>query len=443
MARNFKLPDLGEGIHEAEIIQVMVSVGDQLEEGDSILVVETDKAAVEIPSPYTGEVVGIEVEEGQLVHVGDLIMSFSGGEDEPVEESSEPEEKEGSAPESTAPQAAAEAAPQPRVSADRPVPASPSTRRLARELKVDLHRVTPTGDAGRVTADDVRAFAEGGGAAPSEKEQPSRQVKPAPPREMEDFPDVIPSGRIPSLPDFNEWGETERVPLRSVRRATARQMALSWSQIPHVNHHDIVDITALEEFRKKHKNTVEKLGGNLTPTVFAMKAVVAALKAHPRFNASLDPVSEEIILKKFYNIGIAADTDRGLLVPVIKDVDRKSITQLSIELSDLVKRTRDGQASLDELQGGTFTITNIGILGGTGFSPIINFPEVAILGMARARWEKVVIPREDGRFETQIRYRLPLILAIDHRVVDGADAARFMNTVKEALETPDNMLLMM
>jgi pyruvate dehydrogenase E2 component (dihydrolipoamide acetyltransferase) len=447
MARNFKLPDLGEGIHEAEIVEVLVSVGDTLEEGDNILVVETDKAAVEIPSPYTGEVLGIEVEKGQLVHVGDLIMSFSGGDAEPAAGEDAPEEQ---APAEQAPEKEETPAeepqktPTPAGGGDRPVPASPSTRRLARELGVDLRQVPATGDAGRVTSDDVRAFAEGEVEAPAAEEKEAEKPAERPTMvSAEELPDVIPSGRVPSLPDFEQWGEVERVPLRSIRRATAKQMALSWSQIPHVNHQDIADITALEEFRQKYKDTIEERGGKLTPTVFAMKAVVAALKEHPRFNASLDPVSQEIILKKYYHIGFAADTERGLLVPVIRDVDRKSITQLSIELNELAQRTRDGEAALDELQGGTFTITNIGILGGTAFSPIINFPEIAILGMARARWEEVVVRKESGRFDTEYRYRLPLILAIDHRVVDGADAARFMNTVKEALETPDNMLLMM
>jgi pyruvate dehydrogenase E2 component (dihydrolipoamide acetyltransferase) len=220
-------------------------------------------------------------------------------------------------------------------------------------------------------------------------------------------------------------------------------MALSWSQVPHVVHQDEVDITELEEFRQKHKPAIEEAGGKLTPTVFAMKAAVVALKKHPRFNASLDPETEEIILKNYYHIGVAMDTDRGLLVPVIRDVDQKSIRQLSIELYELAQRTRAGEATLDELQGGTFSLTNIGILGGTAFSPIINFPEVAILGMARAKWQPVVQENEQGELETKNRLMLPLMLAFDHRVVDGADAARFMNVVKEALQAPDNMLMMM
>lgn len=434
MARTFKLPDLGEGIHEAEIIEVLVSVGDQVEEGDSILVAETDKAAVEIPSPFTAEITGIEVEVGDIVNTGDVMMSFSGdGEEtpEPVEE-----KKQQAPPE---PEEAAEA---PREVPDRdgrPVPASPATRRLARELGVNLRQVPPTGDAGRVTSQDVRAFAEQledeKSPAPPEKEE--RRVS------VEGVPDFIPAGRVPSLPDFSRWGEVERVPLRSVRRATARQMALSWSQVPHVNHQDEVDITELETFRKEHKSAIEDRGGKLTPTVFAMKAAVAGLKKFPRFNASLDPESEEIILKNYYHIGIAMDTEKGLLVPVIRNVDEKSISDLSVELYELAQRVRDGRAELEELQGGTFSITNIGILGGTGFFPIVNFPEVAILGMGRAQWKPVIRENEEGEKVTEPRYILPLMLAFDHRVVDGADAARFMNVVKEALQSPSSMLLTM
>ncbi len=437
MARTFELPDLGEGIHEGEIIEILVSVGDEVEEGDDILVVETDKAAVEIPSPYTGEVTGIEVEPGDMVHVGDTIIRFSGGEDEePVEPKEGPPVE---APEEAAEEVEEEAALEAPPEREGPIPASPATRRLARELGIDLREVPPSGPAGRVTAEDVRAFAD----RKAEEEEAPAPREEAPERVPTELPEAIPHGAIPSLPDFSRWGEVERMPLRSVRRATARQMALAWSQIPHVNHQDKADLTELERFRRRHRERIEEEGGRLTPTVFAMKAVVAALKQHPRFNASLDPENEEIILKQYYHIGVAVDTDRGLLVPVIRDVDRKSITQLSVELYDTVQRTRAGEATLDDLQGGTFTITNIGILGGTGFFPIINFPEVAILGMARARWEPIVGRNEAGEFETEPRYMLPLMVAFDHRVVDGADAARFMGVLKDALETPDKLLLTM
>lgn len=437
------MPDLGEGIHEGEVIEVLVSVGQQVEEGDDILVIETDKAAVEIPSPYTGEILSVEVEPGDLVNVGDTMITFDGGAEQEADEVAEETETPGERPQEDREQAqVAEAEQPPREEVperEGPVPASPSTRRLARELDVNLREVPASGPGGRVTAEDVRAFAE--------REEPVEEA-PAPPeqapeRMRAELPPVIPHGVLPSLPDFTRWGPIERTPLRSVRRSTAKQMALSWSQIPHVNHQDKVDITALEQFRQKHKARIEDQGGRLTPTVFAMKAAVAALKEHPRFNASLDPEKEEIVLKQYYHIGVAVDTDRGLLVPVIRDVDRKSIAQLSVELFEIVQRTRSGEISLEGLQGGTFTITNIGILGGTGFFPVINFPEVAILGMARATWEQVVRRNEQGEFEIEPRYMLPLMVAFDHRVVDGADAARFMGVLKSALETPDQMLLLM
>lgn len=444
MARSFKLPDLGEGIHEAEIIEVLVSVGDEVEEGDNVLVAETDKAAVEIPSPYTAEVTGIEVEVGQIVNTGDVIMVFSGeGDQEAVQEEAEKEQAEKERKEKPSPEkveAGEEEEEKAPVSSEKerkgPIPASPATRRLARELGVDLQHVPPSGDAGRVTSEDVRAFAEH---PEAEREPAAREARPP----AEGLPEFIPGGHLPTLPDFSKWGEVERVPLRSVRRATARQMALSWSQVPHVNHQDEVDITELERFRKEHKAEIEEQGGKLTPTVFAMKAVIVALKKFPRFNASLDPESEEIILKDYYHIGVAVDTDRGLLVPVIRDADQKSITQLSIELYELAQRTREGKASLDDLQGGTFSITNIGVLGGKSFFPIINFPEVAILGMARAQWKPVIRKDEDGDLITEPRYMLPLMMAFDHRVVDGADAARFMNVVKESLRNPANLLFTM
>jgi pyruvate dehydrogenase E2 component (dihydrolipoamide acetyltransferase) len=431
MARPFKLPDLGEGIHEAEIQEVLVSVGDEVKEDQNILVVETDKAAVEVPSPYAGTVQEIRVEPGDLVSVGDVLLVFAGGAEEaaPGVEKEEPEKpKEALAKEKSVGGTARQPA-----KGERPVPASPSTRQLARELGVDLAHVKPSGPAGRVLAEDVRAFAEKG---PSEEKAPSG----AAPEKKEQAPAEAPETGLapiaaPPLPDFGRWGAVERVPLRSVRRAIARNMALSWSQIPHVSHHDEADITELEELRRKYKDKMES--GSLTMTVFVMKAAAAALKAHPRFNASLDPASEEIVLKRYYHMGVAVDTERGLIVPVIRDVDCKSIADLAAELGELVERTQEGEASLDELLGGTFTLTNVGILGGTSFEPIINYPQVAILGMARALWKPVV----RGGKEIVPRYILPLVVTFDHRVVDGADAARFMRTVVEVLENPGELML--
>jgi pyruvate dehydrogenase E2 component (dihydrolipoamide acetyltransferase) len=217
-------------------------------------------------------------------------------------------------------------------------------------------------------------------------------------------------------------------------------MALAWSQIPHVSHQDVADITELEAFRQKYKGQLKEQGGSLTLTVFALKAVVAALKAFPRFNASLDTTTEEIVLKHYYHIGVATDTDRGLLVPVVRDVDHKSISELALELPTLVQRTQAGQVTLEEMQGGTFTITNIGILGGTGFQPIVNYPEVAILGIGKARLQPV-IRGDESSFQVVPRLMLPLVLAFDHRVLDGAEAARFTNVVIDILQDPNKLVL--
>lgn len=451
MAREFKLPDLGEGIHEGEIVKVLVSKGDEVEEDQPILEVETDKATVEIPSPYAGTVTDIRVAKGDLVNVGDVLLVFSdveGAEEAPApEEKAPPEEEAAPEPEEAKPEKKPAEAKEPAKPAPErragPVPASPATRRLARELGVDLNQVPGSGPGGRVSSEDVRQFAERGKEEAAEEEgevaapRPEER-RPAAPAEVSPIrPSAIP---VPPLPDFGKWGEVERVPLRSVRRATAKHMALAWSQIPHVSHQDLADVTELEAFRRKYKEQIAEEGGALTLTIFVMKAAVAALKEHPRFNASLDADTEEIVLKKYYHLGIAVDTERGLLVPVVRDVDRKSMTQLSGELKELVQRTRSGEVSLEEMQGGTFTITNPGPLGGTAFAPIVNYPEVAILGMAQAQWRPVVRGEGDDA-EIVPRFIMPLILSFDHRVVDGADAARFVTRIIEILEDPDRLLV--
>jgi pyruvate dehydrogenase E2 component (dihydrolipoamide acetyltransferase) len=460
MSRVFKLPDLGEGIHEAEVVSVLVAPGDQVLEGQPILEVETDKARVEIPSPYTGKVLEIKVVPGQTIRVGAILVMFDQGPGmevrlpgmgeaavpphavAPAEIGSPPMEAgvaavgaarpvsvEGTEPSAAQPEAAA---------ATGPVPASPSTRRLARELGVDLHQVRGSGPHGLVTAEDIKSFA-------ASKRQP---VQPPTGEPIEATPAlVLASDSVPGIAtvlppsDFARWGPVERVPLRSVRRATARRLAMAWAQIPHVNHQDLADITILDQLRRKHQSEIEGLGGKLTLTVFMLKAVVAALKRHPRFNASLDMDGEEIILKHYYHLGVAVDSERGLLVPVLRDVDHKSLSEIAVELHDLAERARNGKSTSDDLQGGTFTITNIGALGGTGFAPIINYPQVAILGMGQARWQPKVIGSET---EMQIvpRLLLPLVLAFDHRLLDGADAARFVNLIIQQFEDPEEMLLM-
>jgi pyruvate dehydrogenase E2 component (dihydrolipoamide acetyltransferase) len=450
MAKEFKLPDLGEGIHEAEVFKVNVESGQQVQEDETLLEVETDKAAVEIPSPYTDVVTSVDVDSGDVVHVGDVLMTFGGtGENVPGEAPEEAkaieEEARAREPEAEREEAAEPAEP-PERREGRPVPAAPSTRRLARELGVNLRDVPASGPGGRVLKSDVRAYVEEA-EVPEEKEE--REAAPA--EERPALMGVSTREAAPSLPDFEKTGPIERVPLRSVRRATARQMALSWSQVPHVNAMDHADITELETLRRRYKDAVEEKGGHLTLTVFVVKALTNALKQYPRFNASLDVESEEIVLKKYYNIGVAVDTDRGLVVPVLRNTDQKSIVEIAVELDELVQRTREGEARLEDMQGGTMTVTNIGPLGGVSFAPIINYPEVAILGLAQARIQPVAEReplRPDETYESVTdgydfvpRLMLPVILAFDHRVNDGAEAQRFMNVVIEQLEHPEKLLL--
>jgi pyruvate dehydrogenase E2 component (dihydrolipoamide acetyltransferase) len=431
MARSFRLPDLGEGIHEGEVVAVRVKVGDAVKEGDIILEVETDKATVEIPSPYTGTVLEIRVKPGDLIKVADVMINFDGG----AEISAESGTHAGTFPLDAgkrvrgAPEASA------RPPDAGPVPASPATRRLARELGIDLGDVTPSGPAGLVTSEDVRAHAVKG-PAPARPERPFPETV----ETAESRPLVV---QVPPLPDFSKYGPVKRVPLRSIRRATAKQMALSWSQIPHVSSQDAIDITRLETFRSKHKAAIHDKGGRLTLTVFALKAAATALKSFPNFNASLDVAAGDIVLKDYVNIGVAVNTDDGLIVPVVRDVDRKSLTDLAIELNETVQRTRNRRTGLEDIRGGTFTITNAGAMGGGFFTPMINYPEVAILGMGKAGWQPAVIENGQGLREIVPRLMMPVVLCIDHRVLDGADAVRFLKMVGNSLQDPEELLMTM
>jgi pyruvate dehydrogenase E2 component (dihydrolipoamide acetyltransferase) len=287
-------------------------------------------------------------------------------------------------------------------------------RRLARELGVNIDEVPGTGPSGRITDEDVRAYVR---------------------KRLQELPPAAPSG-VPApaalpLPDFSKWGEIERRPMSSVRRKTARHLAHAWSTVPHVTHHDKADITELEQLRKKYEAKAEAAGGKLAMTAIAVRVVASALKVFPQFAASVDMAREEIVYKQYTHIGVAVDTDRGLLVPVIRNADQKNILQLSIELAQIAERTRNRKITLEEMEGSVFTISNLGGIGGTAFSPIVNSPEVAILGISRGRMEPVFI---SGLF--QPRLMLPLSLSYDHRVIDGADAARFLRWVVEALEQP-------
>ncbi len=423
MTTSFRLPDLGEGVHEAEILAIPVASGQTVSEGDIIFEIETDKAAVEIPSPITGTVNDILVQVGDLAVVGDVLITFTIDAEQPPAEDSTTEPGQAQTP-----------PPPQQEQKRRPIPASPSTRRLARELDISLYDISPSGAGGVVTKEDVEAFVQ--------QKKTARTTEPGPQASSLSPPQSPTRGQA-TLPDFTRWGPVERLPFRSVRRATANQMIASWTQIPHVYCQDNVDITELEAFRQKHKAEIEVAGGRLTMTLFAIKAAATALKNYPYFNASLDLESQEIIIKRYFHIGIAVDTENGLMVPVIRDVDRKSIKELAIETDSAIERVRAGQHSRDEMQGGTFTITNAGALGGNHFSAIINHPEVAILGLGQGRMQPAVITDERGRHEITPRLIMPIVLCFDHRVVDGGDAIRFLRLVIYALEDPDELLITM
>jgi pyruvate dehydrogenase E2 component (dihydrolipoamide acetyltransferase) len=286
---------------------------------------------------------------------------------------------------------------------------------MARELGVDIYQVQGTGAGARITADDVTRHARSL-IAGLESAAPAAQAG-------------LPA--TAALPDFSQWGEIERKPMSGIRRKTAETMRNAWLTVPHVTQHDRADITELEALRKRFAKTVEAAGGKLTVTAIALKVVAAALKVFPQFNASIDVAANEVVHKKYYHIGVAVDTDRGLLVPVIRDVDKKNIRDLSAELNQLAEKARNKKLSLEEMQGGSFTITNLGGIGGTSFTPIVNAPEVAILGISRATTQPVFI---DGKFEPRVM--MPLSLSYDHRLIDGADAARFVRWVAEAMEQP-------
>ena len=418
----FALPELGESIESGDIVQVLVAVGDRIAAEQSVLELETDKAMVEVPSPVGGSVTAIHVAPGDRAAVGQLIVTLETDGATATNNAPSPSEPPTKTePEPPAPPAPVEApvadtASPPAAAAQTArsgAPAAPSVRRLAREIGVDIHAIPGSGPGGRVSTDDVKRYAR---------------------RRQSQEPVTAPAAAVTAalpLPDFRRWGDVERRPMSNVRRLTADQMARTWATVPQVTQYDQADITDLEQLRQKFASKAVAAGGKLTITAIALKVVAAALKTFPQFNASVDMATHEVIYKQYYHVGVAVDTDRGLLVPVIRDVDSKNIIALAVELTELAERARSRKTSLEEMQGGTFTITNLGGIGGTGFSPILNAPEVAILAMARSRIEPVYT---DGQFVP--RLMLPLSLSYDHRLVDGADGARFLCWVVEALSQP-------
>ncbi len=451
----FKLPELGENIQEAQVVSVMVSKGDAVDAEQAVIEVETDKAVMEVPIPDAGKVTQMMVGEGDTIKVGDTILKYEAGggagkkaqEKEPEAKQEDSKKQEEStqesaeAPEQPAAPASADAdepaqtaeqadtaspvkieassvpAP-PNIDDDRvPVFASPTIRRLAREVGVDISRVEGTGPGGRISEEDVKRHARGSG-GPAAGNGAGGAIK------------------APPLPDFSQLGKTERKAMSMLAKKTAQQMALCWATIPHVTLHEDVDTTDLEKFRQANKKFMEREGGKLTITAILVKLITAALKQFPSLNCSYDAQQQEMIYKHFVNVGVAADTPRGLVVPVIKNADQKSLLAIAKELGDMADKARSAKLALEDMQGGTFTLTNLGGIGVGHFTPIVNHPEVAILGVGTAKKTLVKI---DG--EIRERLMMPISLSFDHRVVNGADGARFISWIKNTIEQPLGALL--
>lgn len=453
MAIEFKLPDLGEGIESADISRVLVKEGDQIEADQPVAELETEKAVMELPCPHKGRVAKVHIKEGTSIAVGAPVLTIE--EAAPKEAPAKPAAS--APPAATAPKKepakpapapatppAAKPAPKPTAPAAPtrstapamapvlprrppsgdgdlpPAPAGPATRRLARELGVDLYQIAGTGSGGRITADDVQAYV--------------RTIM------TETQTGGLPAGQgplaAPPLPDFSQFGPVERRPLNKIAKTAATNLSIAWQTIPHVTQHELADITDLEAARKRYLKAHGERAPKLTMTVLALKAVVAALKAFPNVNASFDAATGEVVLKQYFHLGVAVDTEHGLVVPVLRDVDQKNIVTLAQELTDIAQRARDRKLDRADFKGGCFTISNLGGIGGTFFTPIINPPEVAILGLSRARTEPVY---REGAFEP--RLMLPLSLSYDHRVINGADGARFIGKVAAFLSDPIELLV--
>lgn len=411
-----KLPRLGEGADSGIVVNILVSEGDQISQDQTILELENEKAVAPIPSPAAGKVQKIHVKEGDEITVGQLLISLSeAGEAQPAK---------------AKPTAAAAAAPAPAAAEGKqtpapageyryesksaaPPPTSPSIRKTARELGIDLTRVQGSAAGGRITLADVKAYIE-------RLQQIAFGGKPAaearPPQPWESI-------------DFSKWGPVSKKPISPLRRTVAERTSDAWATVPHVFQFAEADITSLMELRKKYAPQYEKKGARLTLTALALKAALKPLRKFPIFNASLDERSHETVYKEYYHIGVAVDTESGLIVPVIKDVDKKRLLDISKELAELAERTRLRKVSLEELQGGTLTLSNLGGIGGSYFTPIIYKPQSAVIGLAQGAWKAVV---RDGKVEP--RLMLPVTVSYDHRLIDGADGARFIRELVDALE---------
>ena len=463
----FKLPDLGEGIHEGELLKWHVAVGDTIREDEPLVDVETDKAAVTIPSPRGGKIAALNGGVGDTLTVGSVIAVIDDGSGGAAARA--PATKPAAAAPAPAPKPAPQPAPAPVAAKPGPAPAkpaappppavpaakpgpaddfvatgpiaaAPAVRREARELGIDLRRVRGSGPAGRIVAEDLHRYAAALSAAAGAGVEPEPEAEAGydePPHATPGTPVGIPFFELEPLPDFSAFGETEREALRSIRRKVARRMVTSMVMVPHVALLDDADVTELDTFRRREQERrAGQPGARLSLLSFVVKSIATGLVDFPMFNASIDPFKEELVYKKYYSVGIATDTPKGLMVPVVKNADRKSISEIAAEIEQLALRARAGAIDVADLRGGTFSITNVGPLGGKGLIPTINYPECAILGMGRAEQRPVV---RDGQIV--VRTILPLTLTFDHRIADGADAARFMGAVIRRLSDPLGWLL--
>lgn len=423
----FTLPELGENIRTATIVKVLIAVGDTVENDQAVLEVETDKATIEVPSSIAGKVTEVLVAEGDVTPIGAVIFRVSGSVAAPAATpAAQPAAVQTAAP--VVAEAKTEFVPEVTKPAEAPkviavenqppilqnaAPAAPSVRRLAREIGVDVNQVKGSGPGGRILLDDVKAY--------------SKLLH----QQRNEVQHIRAEQHQQPLPDFTRFGEVERQAMSNIRFKTAEHLSHAWHTIPHVTQFDKADITALEEFRKSYAKTAEKEGVKLTVTAILVKIIASALKKFPQFNSSVDMMTKEIIYKHYFNIGIAVDTDFGLIVPVIKNADQLNVIEISKEMNALAEKARNKKTSIADMQGGCFTITNLGGIGGTAFTPIVNAPEVAILGVSRGSIEPVYI---NGKFEP--RMMLPLSLSYDHRVIDGADGIRFLRWIIDAIENP-------
>jgi pyruvate dehydrogenase E2 component (dihydrolipoamide acetyltransferase) len=395
MLREFKFPDVGEGIAEGEIVRWLVKEGDSVKEDQDLLEVETDKALITLNSPYTGKVTRLHGKEGDMIKVGDVLTTVDAGGEEGTVTGAEKGDS-GTVVGTLSDNEVVEVV--------HPVQATPAVRVLAKQMRIDLASVKGTGPGGRITKEDVERAATKAGQQTSE--------------------------------EADAYGLVEKVPLRGIRRTVAKRMAEASKRVAEVTIWEDADITELEQVRAKERRVAEEKGVRLTYLPFLIKAIIPALKAHPYFNASLDEAAEAIILKRYFNIGIAVDTTDGLIVFVIRDADKKNILDLAKETATLAEKARLRKIDLHELKGSTFTITNYGVVGASYGTPIINHPEVAIIGLGKIEDRPVV---RSGQIA--IRKIMPLSLAFDHRVIDGVEAGRFLGVVIHHLEDPNLMLL--